>query len=209
MTIKVNANLFRIAAAFVSNGRDKPFYLEGVYIHPHAVQGAVMAVTDGTRMMVIHDVDGVANAKGDIVKLDKAMLSACKPAPKETGERLLVIENETQATITGAAGNLIAAQGEWKIDGTFPNYQRVVPSSVDGSGTVGAFNPAQLGDFADAAVQLGKRDASYSKGHIRVLANGVTDPALVLLGVDYAFGVLMPVRAAHCDSIPAFFKARP
>ena len=74
--IRVNANLFRLAQMTVSTEETR-YYLNGIFIQPHAVQGVLLVSTDGHRMTVIHDETGHADQSA-IVRLSPEALKLCK-----------------------------------------------------------------------------------------------------------------------------------
>jgi hypothetical protein len=112
------------------------------------------------------------------------------------GARVKVIEIDL-------AGNRIGQIQFTPVDGTFPDWRRVVPTGEESpSNKPGAndgpehahFNHAYIGDFAKmAAILCGKSTTGQSMLHPRT-ASG---PALVTFGERAdCFAVLMPVRRA-------------
>jgi len=80
--------------------------------------------------------------------------------------------------------------GGSRVDGTFPNYRRVVPQDL--TGEAAQYDPIYLADFAKARKELGG-DRTTSP---IVRYNGGS-PAVVdfAWGTDFqAIGVLMPIR---------------
>ena len=65
MTIRVNADLFKLVHAAISKEETR-YYLNGVFIEPHPVGGAVLVATDGHRMLVAHDEKGEVSGSGDL-----------------------------------------------------------------------------------------------------------------------------------------------
>jgi DNA polymerase-3 subunit beta len=85
--------------------------------------------------------------------------------------------------------------GGARVDGTFPDYRRVVPQDLDGKPA--QYNPAYLADFAKARQELtGTKLDKDGKGSPLVRYNGGS-PAVVDFAWDtgfQAFGVIMPLR---------------
>ena len=197
----VNAEMFRTAHAFVSKEETR-YYLQGVYVHKHQLAGVLLVVTDGHRMLVIHDKDGSTDLDGVIVKLDKDALAKCKADRREIGSRKLRIEGDGEVTVLADGGETpVASYRNCIIDGTFPDYTRVVPRET--SGEPATFNGHYLGDFGKASQEL----SGLKSGGFRILENG-DDPALIrFTSADHAFGVLMPMRDQDYMGTPWFYTA--
>lgn len=209
--IRINANLFRIAYACVST-EDTRYYLGGVFIEPHAKGGVLLVATDGHRMVCIHDETGRADESA-IIKLQKDALKHCKPIRGDRRELVLEADSQT-ATIRQVFGPAdepeykpLATAFDVRIDGTFPDYRRVVPTKFKGE-EVPAFNGQLLGSFGDIGAALAD---SRTCPPMLVSAEDHSSPALVLWpSCPMAFGVIMPMRAATYDlALPAWFADKP
>lgn len=219
----VNANLFEIAARFVSKEETR-YYLNGVYVEPHPVRGVRMTSTDGHRLVSIWDERGTCGGHG-IVQLSKAALSACKA--KRNTVAVLVLEptvsGQASATVRSLevpkyadrdATRVEADYDKWPIsamdpicliDGTFPAYMRVVPSTVTAG--VGGYNPNYVADFAKASQDLGTAvSGEKSAAPISICGDG-SGPAMVTFPSRIAFGVLMPMRGEFDTAPPAWHSA--
>lgn len=84
------------------------------------------------------------------------------------------------------------------IDGTFPDWRRVVPSSTNGE--TAQFSTKILSQLSKVAKTLGN-----DCGQLLISHNG-HGPALIGFGCDddNAFGVLMPFRGAGPECLPAW-----
>jgi len=197
----VDANMFR--AAYVCASREETrYYLNGVYIEPHKNGGALLIAADGHRMIVIHD-ESAFCSEPCIVGLSKAGLDACRPVkdvkPDVKVPRLVVSED-------GSA----YVEGQWRspgkvtIDGTFPDWRRVVPFEAKWSGAVASFNPKLIAGFGEIKSILRQEK---NPGAITILTSGEGDPALIDLG-DFrtAFGILMPMRSSPLIGLPPWMK---
>jgi DNA polymerase-3 subunit beta len=106
--------------------------------------------------------------------------------------------DETTLTI-GDDGKLLfehagESYGGARVDGTFPDYRRVVPQDLDGKPA--QYNPAYLADFAKARVELGAEPTKKGGASPVVHYNGGS-PAVVDFAYNTGFqaiGVIMPLR---------------
>lgn len=184
--INVNARLFRAAFNCVSSDKTR-YYLHGVQIEAHPVAGVLLVATDGHRLVVIHDVSGSIEGPSRIVKLDKTMLAACKAARNETHDRRLQIVGGQASVLV--SDSPVASSYDAIIDGEFPQWRRIAKPNLAEIGA-GFYNPAYIKSFGDIADELLER-----KGAPVSIAGNSLEPALVRFdNVDYAYGVLMPVR---------------
>lgn len=203
----LNADLFRIVAGFVSKEETR-YYLQGVQVERHPVRGAILVATDGHRALVMHDEDAVLSTDfpeyGYIVKLDAATLKACKPNRKDNGTRRLVANSSdtTQPLTVTLDDSPVAIAPNWRIDGSFPDWRRIVPNpNFTASDTI-ALDASYLATFGAAAKEL--------TGYAKVAITGAADcPLLVTFTDDRAFGVIMPLRWSSSDRVPAWLNARP
>lgn len=222
--IRFNANLFRIAALCQSKEETR-YYLCGVYVEPHHVKGVTMVATDGHKLIVLHDESGIADESA-IIRLGDA-LKLCKP---KRGERrdVRIGTNENDATIydtfedkdgTLNDTSLGMAYGV-RIDGSFPDYRRVVPKVFSNTVTP-AFASWYLSEMALVGVELAAHFHGFkAKTYIgtdrsdamQVCAeegkNPTSGPALVTWpATPKAFAVLMPVlNKANAASLPDWYS---
>lgn len=208
MTIRCNANLYRIAMACASTEATR-YYLGGVQIEPHAAGGVLLITTDGHRMFVCHDESGFADETA-IIKLEKDALKACKS--KRGDNRILVIDsgmNEAAIKlVTGPADepeySPLAMAYQVRVDGTYPDWRRVIPKEFKGD-KMPAFNGGYLGSFGDIGADLAehihgmRREAPV----MQVSPSDVASAALIEWpAYSFAFGILMPMRAPGAGALP-------
>ena len=233
--IRVNANLFRIAYVATSTEASR-YYLNGVLVEPHHEKGAILTATNGHILVSIHDETGHCD-QPTIVQLTKEALKAC---PLKHVHRLLVIEDEknpkasaniweTDAThweIAGLDGGsrLQMVSHDCIVDGTFPDYRRVIPKKLRNVAP-GAFSNFYLEDLGTVAAALGhhflaerpRRGDTKQVNSIQLVATGRDDddpaaePTLVLFPRNsQAFAVLMPVKSNlnkfEDRVLPSWFK---
>lgn len=168
------------AALVCASNEESRYYLRGV----HLATSGHMVTTDGHRMFVARLAE---RPLVDVIVPYDAVTAALKMV----GARCKEIEIDL-------AANRIGQIQYTPVDGTFPDWRRVVPSGVETPSTKPElndgpehvhFNHAYIGDFAkmgkilDGASMLHPRSASH--------------PALVTFGERAdCFGVLMPMRRA-------------
>ena len=170
------------AAILCASSEESRYYLRGV----HLSTSGHMVTTDGHRMFVARLNDKPA---ADVIVPYADVVAALKLA----GARAQDIEIDLVA-------NRIGQISFTPVDGTFPAWQRVVPTGLevpnakdpsDNAAHV-HFDHRYVGDFAKmAAILCGKATITQSVLH----PVSASHPALVTFG-DRAdcFGVLMPVR---------------
>lgn len=207
----VDANLFRLAYLATSTEKTR-YYLAGVSIEAHPGGGVLLTATDGHQMLCIYDATGTIDGSPVIVRLEKAQLTACKPHShdavhnvehKPPGRRLTAGLAASLATVMQADGKQIAIQADWCIDGTFPDWRRVVPRNIPDVSAPVCFAGAMFDTFEAVSRGLGRG------GVISIAADGPGNPALIRFPKDNrAFGVLMPsprsALGAEATKLPGF-----
>lgn len=205
MHIIVNETLFRAVALAVSTEETR-YYLNGVHICAHPDGGAYLVATDGHRMLVGHDAAATFDWPGSdsvIVRPDKKLLAAAKTDRRSDVQNQIAVEGATVKVLEGSPATAAATFAGLLIDGTFPDWRRVIPA-VDKHKPAACqcFNAAYLADFGTAArVMTGRKEALIS-----TLANDEHSPALVDMDVPNLFGVLMPVRKDSDPALPTWLK---
>lgn len=196
--INVNALMFRIAAECQSTEETR-YYLNGVYIHPHPDEGALLVATDGHRLIVVHDKAGKCDKPG-IVAIDKKVL----------GNKLFNSDEDARVIIDDegiASFGVFRSEKSSLIDGTFPDYARVVAPVLklakEQKYAPASFNQSFVAAFGKVTTMF-----QHNKGaSMRIVSFSETDPALIRFGsIDHAFGLLMPMRASTSNEIPLFIK---
>lgn len=182
----LNLRYLKAAATMVAKDETR-YYLNGVAVQGVMNKGVFMVATDGHRLIALRqtaelpfDVDPfeiiIPASIIDAIKLHKV---------NDFGElehvegRKWSLSYYNSPTITFEA-----------IDGTFPDWRRVVPKETNGE--VAQYNPVLLASFSKAKKTLGLN----SPDMVTVTHNG-PGPALVTFGgeSDNYFGVIMPFRA--------------
>ena len=174
--------LFCAAALCTGKEQTRP-YLHGVYIQPATGGGLLLTATDGHILFHGHDPNGSA-PRAAIIVPDKGKL----PAPwAKAGTLTIDTANGVMRHTTGGL-----TTGCREIDGTFPEYQRVIPQEF--SGEVAQFNPALVARFGEIAGIL-------EKGTLPAIRHNGLSAALVTFPRRDCFGVMMPMRIREQDEI--------
>lgn len=218
MTFTISADLFRIAYKCVSTEETR-YYLNGVYVQ-RAIDGAgaLLVSTDGHRLLCVRD----ESATGDIP--EGGVIVSAVPAQVrsfKTSKQGRVDMTPLTLTLSDSkhapAMDCELSEGDrplgsiylHKIDGTFPDWRRVVPVINDEPQQTGNFNAAYVSDFADVGVELSKCIGGGRVTSMTMLCQRADAPALVRWDAAPAFGVLMPLRV-NADEIamPAWMSAK-
>ena len=190
--------------------QDVRYYLKGVLVDARA-SDVTLVTTDGHRMLAYPvATDAIeALAPGQYI-IPREALEAVKPckagrvtlpitieivtAPDQPDlERAgVTIKGKTSITVTGATSAVTAP-----IDGTYPDWRRVLPKTV--SGEPAQYQAEYLGDFGRIADLLGTK---YPHIHY----NGSS--AAIVGNLGAALGVLMPMRSdAEFSTLPTWALA--
>lgn len=200
------ASDFLYMTRFTSNEETR-YYLNGVFVD--LGKGRLVA-TDGHRLGLLKPtVDEMyyADETSVILSNHKALAQACKANRNEVKWLRLYNDRVEVITTTAAATaeDMLAYCGpvsitfpasDCYIDGTFPDYERVIPDTVEPI-TAEAFNAKYMADFAGPE--------KNSRG-VTVASSGKGGPLIVANGDSRFIGVLMPFRGAddpleRCRSI--------
>lgn len=205
--LNIRADLYRVAAMFISDESTR-YYLQGVFVEPHA-NGVTLTATDGHTLISIHDDTGSCSEPA-IVTISDYALKACKPNKKDLSPRRLVVNPDGKALVMDGE-NELAISGNCYIDGTFPDWRRVVESAQSAEPSkhdpkVAAFDSKVLRPFMDAAKEL-----SADKYHGVTMTSPTTSGPMFIAFPEapHAFGLAMPYRAPDCVAgIPSWFHAK-
>lgn len=193
--------LFAAAARFMSTEAAR-YYLNGVHIEPGPDGGAILVAIDGHRMFVAHDQDATLDLDGMASVTIKPAKPKMPVAYFQKGNGPLVLDGKSATLETSKGLDISTAP---IVEGMeFPDWRRVVPASstrleLDMNGIT--FEGSYVFDFGDVAKKLGGKYQLYPNG---------ADAALVSLGRDDCFGVIMPIRATKgIMKVPHWIHARP
>jgi DNA polymerase-3 subunit beta len=196
MQIKLN---YLKAANCAASTEATRYYLRGVSL---TVTGndIIYAATDGSKLIALRqDLDGQQDIlpKGGTI-IPSSLIAQIKQTRQSRlcGDvaEISVVDGVVTLAVTGGA-----TYADKAIDGSFPDWRRVIPQTV--SGDVAQFDPELLAAFAKARKALnGGRSKFITIGH-----NG-SGPALVSFADsnDDGFGVLMPIRGEPAKIAPTW-----
>jgi DNA polymerase-3 subunit beta len=186
--LKVTLNIRALRAVLVAVSTEETrYYLNGINLE-FTPDGVVMAATDGHRMIVLRQPYGehAATAAHASVIVPRDLVAKLKVKLRTLDETTLTIGDDGKLTFEHAG----ESYGGSRVDGTFPDYRRVVPQDL--TGEAAQYDPIYLADFAKARKELGG-DRTTSP---IVRYNGGS-PAVVDFSYGTGFqaiGVLMPIR---------------
>ena len=82
MKVIIKAEYARLIQPFISTEATR-YYLNGFYVERDPVKGVRIVATDGHRLVVFHDADGLCLAgQGAIIALPKEAVRLCKPGSR-------------------------------------------------------------------------------------------------------------------------------
>lgn len=184
--MNLNIRLLK-AAALAASKEQTRYYLNGVAVQA-APRGLYLVATDGHRALAFRQSGDALPEVNIIIPAD--IIAGIK-LNKHIDEATLTRESDTHWRIDYCGTATIFAP----IDGTFPDWRRIVPKET--SGETAQFDPAYVGDFARVAKALG----ANAKAGVKIAHNG-QGPALVTFGDDIdGFGLLMPTRANYGSTV--------
>ena len=157
--IKVKASHFyRVAMAKSSEATR--YYLNGVCIARCAKGGAELIATDGNVMLCARDETGEADSAPVIVAADKPALAAMRKAAMVSAKTMkdaYVVITGDKLIVTDNFGTALYIQPTTCIiDGSFPDWRRVVPQDVS-QRSHGTFDAKLLSLVGEALAPVGSR----------------------------------------------------
>lgn len=197
--MRINLINLKAALACASNEENR-HYLCGVHLSRHA-DTLFCAATDGHALIVTRQ-DWDAGEKGGVLPdagiiIPASFIKSLKLSKHCDWAELTLSDDNKRVTIDYVGASYTHAL----VDGTFPDYRRVMPTKH--SGIAAQYAPANVNKFAAAAKLLGTE-------YIAIAHNG-DDPAYVTIGAadgEDAFGVIMPIRRhPGITAPPAWFAA--
>jgi DNA polymerase-3 subunit beta len=210
--IRFSLSLFNAAVLAVSTDPTR-YYLGGVFCHPHPQGGVMLVATDGHLLTAIWDKLGFAD---ECAILPAAVLTGWRQTKRQAEEiavwsgtdRMCSVYPSTDAALEADAAPerrfLVAA-----IDGTFPDYVRVIPRELDPKKiAVQPFGGELLTRIVKIAGLWSSVDGLTSKPGLTV-AGGDGAPSLVTLtgGNDAPKSsiciVVMPMRSDTTTALGA------
>lgn len=175
----VNARMI-VAASITQAINDVRYYLNGIRIQPCPTGGATVVSTDGHRMFVATDKSG-STSESIIIRLSKPFLSmAAKHAKTNENATIEIIgklallntSDEPIDTNDIATGNINpettpAIGAVDLIEGQFPAWERLIPSSIEIANLKESMNTTYLSDLEKIGkILLNKKTVTVSASTI-------------------------------------------
>jgi hypothetical protein len=210
----MRADRAMLASAFVSTEETR-YYLNGIHLSPMPGGGMRIAATNGHYLGVFKEDVGFTDAER-IVKLPADCLAALKKLrsygnawlglfPSEDSKLMVRVVDlgvdptpgsakEALAILESGTPNFTVWQGFADlIDGTFPDYSRLMPYFAEKDSAPAWFNPAYLATFAKVCAVSADGSKKRVGGSLMVRAQS-DGPAFIECGREDFVGVLMPMR---------------
>jgi hypothetical protein len=208
-----------LACALFESTEETRYYLKGTHVMPHPDgTGAVLAATDGQTMLVIHEAEGYASGLPTTWSIDQATLkphitkwTAANKWVKKSAHRFWCELTRTEVTLAslsifaainaqevrdGEARLIATLQGEFWIDGSYPEIARVIPA-IPPKRVMPP--PALQSKFLRRIAELAgifRKDSSYTPA-VTIWSAGDGNPCRVVIdGHPELVCVVMPFRAS-------------
>ena len=203
MNIAISRAGMIAAAAVITPQTDARYYLNGILIEKHAKKGVIIVTTDGHRMLACHDEHAeFSDDMPVIVRFEKEVLAMARK-PANLDKPLFITSNDGDKSVSVDIGGITFCNGGEVLAGNFPDWRRVCPKQT-GDSAAACYDAAYLADWSPVSRYLA------INGNVQAITIRAEDKAssaaVFFYGVDYAFGVIMPMRD-HPDamtSIPAW-----
>lgn len=213
-------NLKTIAAVSLAASTDETrYYLKGVFLEV-ARDGVTYIATDGHVLLASHEALADDAERNTLCGTFIIPIGICRAKRDKRESALATLQGEsvTSAALTIAKDDGTATRFK-VIDGTFPNWRRVVPGTSSNpfapltastfaqacDNKAPQFNPTLLAVMQKFSLAMGDKGVPY------VHYSDAGSPAPITFGPDAgeSFGIVMPVRGeAEPWSVPAFVTAK-
>lgn len=205
MKIITQAKYVTILSRFCADEQERP-YLSGVFFEKHKKKGIIMTATNGHILGTIYDENGIFESpknEGVIIPISQA-LNKCVNATKfdklfsyVDGLASVVNANMQKSFLCDKPGDKhLHIEYTKPIDGTFPDWRRVLPKGEFKPVDRFSFNPKYLGMFK-------------LKGHpgTSIFCMDERSPALVKIPSFPEFiGVVMPMHVGADSKYPEWIE---
>ena len=189
--MNVSARLLR-AVALAQSTEESRYYLCGVHVEPHPDGGVILVATNGHVMTVARDPDGTCDAEAIYPITKKALADL-----KGKADRAVIADG--MLTILDQCGGVLGMHVAAPIDGTFPEWRRVLSEMSDNTETQ-AFVVEYLDRLNQTAKTLGA--LIYTICHR-------STPALVKYAeIHEVFSAIMPCRSDGDSCLPSWAIAK-
>lgn len=205
----IPSSVFLDCLPFISKEETR-YYLCGVNIRA-TKSGAWVCATNGRILLLVNVPDAIVPPNGDIIiSADRKLIAACKAKTYHHDlQNWIAVKGSDVSVILG--GDIFSHEGlvqatfpNMLIEGSFPNYTRVIPDPQKWQpgemGKTDGFNAAYLAAFAglkkDGAIQI---IAGDSGGGIYAVTHSLRPDCL---------GVIMPIRCDAESTAPEWFTVK-
>jgi hypothetical protein len=196
------------AMEIIASRETARYFLNGILIEPHKDGGIVLVATDGSIMVTLHDSQGYAEGPSQIWKyrdfalIIKTKVAAASKSNRENANlryeqqgnafKVALGFDSAPALQAMAFGDLAYIGDQAAIDGTFPQYQRVI-ARLGAKRTGASFNATVLGQISKFAQELtGNKHARVRFDLLEEKGPSAFRVELPSEGLD-AIGTIMPV----------------
>lgn len=200
------------AVSLASSTEETRYYLGGVLVQCRA-DSVTYVATDSHRLLVVRDMLADGQEPNALLGNYIIPLPICRAFKPGKGRHRAGAADVAEMTKQGEELRLqhgSAAQVFKPIDGSFPDWARVVPMQLSGqtdhvrktgSDATGiTFNPSYVSDFAKFGeiMDCGKPQLAFNSD----------GPAAVIFSDARVLGILMPIRASTQPELQAMFADR-
>ena len=227
---------YLLATEPFQSSEETRYYLKGLSIEPHPRAGAIIVATDGHTMSVIHDGEAIVSGERTIWSMPwkatlaapmKAFLKATKGTSghvyadlsrTQTGpSRIRLVYADKAADVFNGQGiefftkSSTAIEGHFWVEGTFPDYRRVIPTE----NRAATFKPAwyqarymaKLAAFGQAIYEATDERGAYTA--MCMFTSSDDGPGVALFPSPNCFVIIMPLRERAVSDedggLPAWF----
>lgn len=175
-------NIATLKAINLAAGTEQTrYYLCGVYVEVTA-KTVTYTATNGHVLLSSREDSAEPNTLTGSWIIPSDFIKGAKPSRGTDHATMTLVSGPNAGTMLAFTGTITGLAAP--IDGTFPNYRRIIPSAVDGN--PGQYDGNYTGMLAKFAKALGRQ-------YFHIHHNG-DSAAPVTFGLDGTFAVLMPVR---------------
>ena len=187
--IKFDAKLLA-ATALAQSTESTRYYLNGVYLDGHRA-----VATDGHVLNIARDENAVVDEPG-IYPISKKAITAAKKAKSDFLEI-----NGTMLFVYDEDGAILHVEPCAPIDGTFPDYMRIIPSKLETDCPL----PAFAAHVVNHMIATAKIVSTRSTKHFQFFGGTATGPWIVRYDDERIFSVAMPCRSEIPTNLPEWF----
>jgi len=157
MNLTINSRLVAAVAQFRAK-QDIRYYLCGVYVEPIPTGGALIVATNGHALGLWRDKTATVE-RAAILRTDPELVAAC--ANKDAKILQIIDDRLTVVDKKGFELFVQPKREKWELEGTYPNWRRVIPETGEELKLFDALNP-NLVSTVEQALKIGTNGARFS-----------------------------------------------